>query len=444
MDVPLYILVILQRNTVDPLLQVLGDLTKVDRMRVAYGVNTLAADLSWLHQRLARGQRPERVGMVIYLAEDETFAPDVGVWQAALQGWAVPNLLLCLEGGGCHELATQLTLGSTANNWLLLTSTALNPQTAWQEADPMHHSALLTVLAAQFGMADQTHDGRAWCDAVQRLANEAASLVQVQAGGQNFAFAMLAPVVSEGHTLRDLLRWLRHHFESAQTTPDFPKTGDDKAVNLTVQQRRLDAATPRTVVFGQASEVRTMLALPTSLGLKKYLPVVIESGAEIKQGDVQANDAGIEFPKSADGSLLPRYIYLQLRAARPADFEVPQPRVTLKLYPDRDSGVHVFYLTPLCANPAARLAVELYDDAAYQVLLGSTQLIFEVLAPSSTPDNVAPEMASHPKAVFDLGVTLAGAATAASTVYVINNSVVVTGYNSGNIVNQPVTATGGV
>lgn len=148
-----------------------------------------------------------------------------------------------------------------------------------------------------------------------------------------------------------------------------PATAAPESVTR-LEQRRLEAAMPRSARVDLRTEIRTMVALPNSEGLRKYLPALTESGELIARNDVAGHDVLVAFEHEEWTAL-----YLELVAP---DFEIEQPTVLLRVPRSSDSGVATFLVTPQRAHDNARVVVNLFQDAARQTLLDSLTLMVDI------------------------------------------------------------------
>jgi hypothetical protein len=146
------------------------------------------------------------------------------------------------------------------------------------------------------------------------------------------------------------------------------------------EARRLDAAIPQVASLGEPTEVRAMICLPGSEGLRSLLPHRSEDHREIGKEDVCEGDLMIAFPKDRrSGELQSTPVSIQVEAP---DFEVGEPRQSLLLSPCRDSVVAVVSLTPRRPREKSRVIVcvkaKALDGGEY--LCGSAVLCTSVSA----------------------------------------------------------------
>jgi hypothetical protein len=154
--------------------------------------------------------------------------------------------------------------------------------------------------------------------------------------------------------------------ESPQPIP----AGIPKAPVGVQQQRRLEAAMPRSAHVGRPTEIRVMIAQPPSEGLRRFLPAVTESGDVIRRDDVAGQEVMVEFENEQSTTL-----YLELDAP---DFEFEQALKPLRVPRASDSGVATFFVTPRYARSDGRVVVNLYQDSARQAFLGSLTLMVDI------------------------------------------------------------------
>lgn len=174
-----------------------------------------------------------------------------------------------------------------------------------------------------------------------------------------------------------------------QTLSSLSSESSDFASSTT---RRLDAAMPRTCRVKQRTEVRALIALPNSVGLKKYLPDWTESGDLISKEDVNRNYFPLSFPiDPVTGKPTSTTIFISITAP---DFQVEQSNKNLYLPPVQDSGILTFFITPQTQQMHGRVLVEVYQDNEKTIGLGSLTLITEVLSQETVISKVVWKLAS--------------------------------------------------
>jgi formylglycine-generating enzyme required for sulfatase activity len=142
-------------------------------------------------------------------------------------------------------------------------------------------------------------------------------------------------------------------------------------------RRRLEAAMPQKSQVDRPTEIRVMVALHDSPGLRATLPDVTESGDLIQKNDAVQNDVALEFPvDSKTREPLPINIFVSLTAP---GFKIEQPAKSIRVSPKYDSGIITFFLTPAVAQKYGRVVVEWFSDEQKNTLLGSLTLITEAL-----------------------------------------------------------------
>ncbi|MCA9957309.1 MAG: hypothetical protein KC434_21420, partial [Anaerolineales bacterium] len=109
------------------------------------------------------------------------------------------------------------------------------------------------------------------------------------------------------------------------------------------QTRRVDLAMPSTATVNETTELRALIALLGSDGLRKHLPDFTEGGALIRDDDVR-DDAQVDLQFPADNRPLIIYMRPEPNAD---DFEVITKTRRIVLFPDRDSNQLTFLLKPL-------------------------------------------------------------------------------------------------
>lgn len=151
---------------------------------------------------------------------------------------------------------------------------------------------------------------------------------------------------------------------------------DDRLKTSIESKRRFEAAMPEKSKVGQRTEIRVMVALPDSLGLRAHLPAFTDAGDIIAQKDVIGNDAPLEFPiNSATGEPLPINVFIAVTAP---DFDIEQATKNISISPKFDSGTITFFLTPRLRQKLGRVRVELFKDEQRTILVSSLTLITEV------------------------------------------------------------------
>ncbi|MBN1660287.1 MAG: CHAT domain-containing protein [Anaerolineae bacterium] len=144
----------------------------------------------------------------------------------------------------------------------------------------------------------------------------------------------------------------------------------------TEQERRLEAAMPHQAQVDRQTEVRAMISLPDSPGLRAHLPDWTEAGDEIVKDDVRQYRVPVEFPVDPlTGRAAAVDLYLVVSAT---GFDV-EPSKRVRVSPGFDSGVVTFFLTPRQRQDRARVRVELFADEALDRLIGSLTLMIDVL-----------------------------------------------------------------
>ncbi|MEH2177594.1 caspase, EACC1-associated type [Nostoc sp.] len=141
-------------------------------------------------------------------------------------------------------------------------------------------------------------------------------------------------------------------------------------------QRHFEAAMPQKSKVGRRTEIRAMVALPDSLGLRAHLPSFTDSGDVITKNDVVGNDTPLEFPvNQVTGEPLPINLFLGVTAP---DFEIEQVTKNIFISPKLDSGIITLFLIPRIRQRHGRVILELFKDEQRTILLSSLTLITEV------------------------------------------------------------------
>ena len=125
-------------------------------------------------------------------------------------------------------------------------------------------------------------------------------------------------------------------------------------------QRHFEAAMPQKSKVGQRTEIRAMVTLPDSLGLRAHLPCFTDSGDVITKNDIVGNDAPLEFPvNQVTGEPLPINLFLGVTAP---DFEIEQVTKNIFISPKLDSGIITLFLIPRIRQKYGRVILELFKD----------------------------------------------------------------------------------
>ncbi|MHC5595373.1 MAG: hypothetical protein ACYTXC_05295, partial [Nostoc sp.] len=171
--------------------------------------------------------------------------------------------------------------------------------------------------------------------------------------------------------------------QEVQQTVNHTQIPDSNLTKLNTQvkssiesQRHFEAAMPQKSKVGQRSEIRAMVTLPDSLGLRAHLPYFTDSGDVITKNDVVGNDAPLEFPvNEVTGEPLPINLFIGMTAP---DFKIEQATKNIFISPKLDSGIITLFLIPLIRQKHGRVIVELFKDEQRTILLSSLTLITEV------------------------------------------------------------------
>ena len=140
-----------------------------------------------------------------------------------------------------------------------------------------------------------------------------------------------------------------HLFEQYEEEPPPPSSSVEK-------RRRLEAAMPQQCPVGKPTEVRVMVALHDSPGLRATLPDYTESGELIEKNDVVQNDVPLEFPvDTRTQEILPIDVFVSVSAH---NFKCEQPAKAIRVSANYDSGVITFSLTPIISDEYSRVVIE--------------------------------------------------------------------------------------
>lgn len=138
------------------------------------------------------------------------------------------------------------------------------------------------------------------------------------------------------------------------------------------QRRRLDAAMPAECTINIPAEIRVLIAIPSSIGLKAYLPDYTESGEIITKGDVTDSNVRVIFPTDpGTGKLLPAHLWLRVSAP---NFDIHEGVQGVQVLPDDDSGMFTFICIPRTPNAKDRVEVGVYLDRELSTKIGSVSL----------------------------------------------------------------------
>jgi hypothetical protein len=163
-------------------------------------------------------------------------------------------------------------------------------------------------------------------------------------------------------------------------------------------RRRLEAAMPQISQVDRPTEIRVMVALHDSPGLRATLPDVTKSGDLLQKNDAVQNDVALEFPVDSK-TREPLSINIFVSVTAPG-FKIEQPAKSIRVSPKYDSGIITFFLTPTVPQKYGRVVVEWFSDEQKNTLLGSLTLITETLE-SQNQSVEAPWKIE--KTIFDLG-----------------------------------------
>ena len=142
-------------------------------------------------------------------------------------------------------------------------------------------------------------------------------------------------------------------------------------------RRRLEAAMPQQCQADRPTEVRVMVALHDSPGLRATLPDVTESGDLINKNDAVHNEVALEFPvDSKTQEPLPINVFVSITAL---GFKIEQSAKSIRVSPKYDSGIITFFLTPAVPQKYGRVVVEWFGDEQKNTLLGSLTLFTEIV-----------------------------------------------------------------
>jgi hypothetical protein len=142
------------------------------------------------------------------------------------------------------------------------------------------------------------------------------------------------------------------------------------------RKRRFEAAMPQTSQVGRVTEIRVMVALPDSKGLRAHLPDWTAADDLIARKDVTQDEVPVDFPVDPEtGDPLPIDMFVHVAAP---GFEMEEKTKKIHISPAHDSGTVTFFLTPREGRKRGRVRVELFKDEELTTLVGSLTLLTEV------------------------------------------------------------------
>jgi hypothetical protein len=194
-------------------------------------------------------------------------------------------------------------------------------------------------------------------------------------------------------TIEDDLRTLLRKYE--------PELRVDRLVErpeFQEEARRLDAAMPRQTFIDEPTEVRVMVCLPNSRGLRDKLPGKGDHPYEITQEDIRQGDLTIAFPKDAEtGELESTTVTIELDTK---DFELEPGEKSQRVIitPEMDSGLITFIMTPRTArrHSLVRVRVKMKALDGGEVICGSAILSSQITTEAPRPiDQLSWQVASQ-------------------------------------------------
>jgi pimeloyl-ACP methyl ester carboxylesterase len=185
------------------------------------------------------------------------------------------------------------------------------------------------------------------------------------------------PKSKENLMYRRILNFIPEQFDKSRIV-------DSKLENESLESgvpRKFEAAMPKKTSVGLQTEVRVMISLQDSQGLRLNLPDWTEGGDLIAKTDVIQSVIPLVFPLlPMTNKLLPAKVFI---APKAMDFCVDSSRVAcLYVSPYLDSGIVTFLLTPLHVQSRSYVVVEVFNDQECTTLLGSLTLMTEINAES--------------------------------------------------------------
>lgn len=167
---------------------------------------------------------------------------------------------------------------------------------------------------------------------------------------------------------------------------DSPDTriAPDSRPDIVEEARRLDAAMPRECQVGHSTEVRVMICLPASEGLRALLPDYTAEGDLIDKRDVQEGSLAVAFPiDKATGNAKAIMVSVE---AKSRDFIFDESTHQILLSPNQDSGLLVFTATSLHRSKRGRIQVNVQTEifGGLKIILGSVSVSTTISSNLST------------------------------------------------------------
>jgi hypothetical protein len=189
--------------------------------------------------------------------------------------------------------------------------------------------------------------------------------------------------------LREFETMLFEHIE--RILHDNPPDGDrpehridpDTRPEIVEETRRLDAAMPRECQVGRSTEVRVMICLPESEGLRALLPDTTAEGDLIDKRDVEEGNLAVAFPVNQQtGRPEPITVSVEVKSI---DFNFHEPIQEIQLSLTRDSGALIFSATPHSKTRRGRVHVTVKSRTpeGYTVTYGSVSIDSHIVSQSS-------------------------------------------------------------
>ena len=272
------------------------------------------------------------------------------------------------ENNGDISYVNRLYLDELQNNLGLSTSDAqavemevLEPLRKRQEKLHRYEQAVSAIAQRQYPISDSDRNGLKRLQAILNLRDRDIRDIEARVTS-----ALVANTLSAVTNIP----------KDSPVSPQKTETLFEPQNTSNEDERRLEAAMPKKCKVGQATEIRVMVSLSTSEGLRAYLPDYTEAGDIIIKDDTIQNYFPFEFPIDPV-TLKPQPVNITLVINAPL-FNVTEAVKTLHLAPKHDSGIVTFFLTPNEHQKNARVIIELFKDAQRTILLSSLTLITEV------------------------------------------------------------------
>ena len=197
-------------------------------------------------------------------------------------------------------------------------------------------------------------------------------------------FAGLYQRYSSLEEFRDLV--LRNVVEVMHRHPPEGTLGSVERPAMIEEERRLDAAIPKSAQVHQPTELWVQLCVPNSPGFRSELPKERISELELSQKDISEQSLGVAFPVDPKTGL-PKSTVLSVEVVAP-DFELRTPQMTLEVVHGRDSARLLFSMVPKTerAKSIVHVHVKQRMPEGVEVVIASAALFTEIV----TAETISP------------------------------------------------------